>query len=100
MQKGGIVLNRRDEIIQRATRAIDVPGDLLTNTPLLEVYGNCRVLIENHHGVTGYTCCEISVCTDLGAYAIYGSQLEIVNMTKHRLVITGTIESVVLKCRR
>ena len=92
-------MNRRNEIIQHATRTIDVPGDLFPGIPLLEIYGNRRVLIENHHGVTGYTCCEISVCTDLGTYSINGNQLEIVNMTKHRLIITGIIESVMLKSR-
>ena len=93
-------MNRGNEIVQRATRAIDVPGGLFPGTPLLEIYGNRRILIENHHGVNGYSCCEISVCTDLGTYSIKGNQLEIVSMTRHRIVITGTIESVILGCRR
>ena len=93
-------MNRRNELVLRATKAIDVPADLFSGMPLLEIYGNRRVLIENHHGVTGYTCYEISVCTDLGTCSINGNQLEIVSMTKQRLVITGTIESVKLKSRR
>lgn len=93
-------MKRRNEIVRRTTEALDVPGDLFPGMPLIELYGNRRVLIENHRGVAGYTCCAISICTDLGIYLICGKHLEIVNMTKHRLVVAGTIESVTIDCRR
>lgn len=93
-------MSRQNEIMKRTARAFKTPDDLLPGVPLLELYGNCRVLIENHHGVTGYSCCEISVCTDLGTYFINGNQLEIASMTKHRLVVRGAVESVILRCRR
>lgn len=93
-------MERRNKIVERTVQALNTPDDLFPGVPLVEIYGSRRVLIENHRGVTGYNCCEISVCTKLGTYSINGNQLEIVSMTKHKLVIKGTIESVILKCRR
>ena len=100
MHEGGIVLKRRVDIIQRAALGMELPGEPILGTPLVEVYGSARVLIENHCGVTGYSACEIAVRTSTCTYCIRGNQLEIVSMTKHRLVIKGAIESVVIVNRR
>ena len=93
-------MKQRKDIVRHASEVFDMPEDLFPGTPLVELYGNHRILIENHRGVAGYSCREISVCTQLGTYLISGNKLEIVNMTKHRLVITGTILSVTLNYRR
>lgn len=89
-------MKRRVDIIQRATLGMELPGEPILGIPLVELYGNTRVLIENHRGVTGYSACEIAVRTNGCTYCIHGNQLEIVSMTKHRLVIKGTIESVAI----
>lgn len=86
--------------MQRTNNAMMLSGDLFPGLPLLEIYGNRRVLIENHCGVSGYSCCEIIVQTKQGIYSILGEHLEISSMTKHQLIITGIIESVMLKYRR
>lgn len=93
-------MKRGTDIIQRVAMGVKLPGDLIIGMPLIEIFGNCRVLVENHYGVTGYSDCEISVCTDIGTLFIRGSRLEIANMNKHRLVITGTIEAVIVTGRR
>lgn len=90
-------MKRRIGIIQHAALGMELPSEPILGMPLVEIFGNCRVLIENHSGVTGYSNCEISVCTRFGTYFISGNKLEIVNMTKYRLVITGVIESVAIK---
>lgn len=90
-------MKRRVDIIQRAALGMELPGEPILGIPLIELYGNTRVLIENHQGVTGYSACEIAVRTNSGIYCIHGNRLEIVSMTKHRLVIKGTIDSVTIK---
>ena len=92
--KGGIRMRSRDDILQRAAMRLDLSGEPVPGMPLVEIYGRCRVLIENHHGIKYYTCCEISVCTKLGEFNISGKNLEIASMTKQRLVITGEIDCV------
>ena len=71
-------------------------GEPIVGMPLVEILSNCRVLIENHRGVTSYSWGEIFVCTKLGEICIKGNKLEIANMTKYRIVITGSIESISL----
>ena len=100
IHEGGIVLKRRVDIIQQAVLGMELPGEPILGIPLVELYGNTRVLIENHCGVIGYSACEITVRTSTCAYCICGNQLEIISMTKHRLVIKGTIESLAITNRR
>ena len=92
-------MNRRKMILHRTADALDLPGDLYPSTPLLEIYGNHRVLMENHCGVAAYSSCEITVRTNVGTYSIAGDRLEICSMTKHRIIISGIIASVALKAR-
>lgn len=82
--------------IEKGFTGVERSGEPIMGMPLVEILSNRRVLIENHRGVTSYSCCEISVCTKLGEICISGSKLEIANMTKYRIVITGKIENVAL----
>ena len=61
---------------------------------LIEIYGDMRVLIENHHGIRCYSHEKILVCTCEGYIAIHGEQLNFRNMDKEKLVVTGRIFSI------
>ena len=84
----------RKELLHRAAVDIELPGEMIPGVPLVEIFGNGRVLIENHLSVIGYNCQEISVCTQCGALYIQGSKLVIARMTRYQLVITGKIDAV------
>lgn len=75
----------------------DLPGEVLPGQPLVEITGDCRVLIENHGGVTAYGCQEIHIKVSFGKVCICGSGLELARMTKQQLVITGHIHCVKLQ---
>ena len=77
-----------------------LPCDAVIGLPLVELYGNHRVLIENHSGVKSYCARKIIVRTKISDICIVGDKLEIANMSKCRLIITGEIESVLLTERR
>lgn len=62
--------------------------------PLLELYGERRVLIEHHRGVTEYGRERIQVRANYGQICICGGCLELAKMTSEQLVITGRIDSV------
>ena len=87
-------MKRRIGIAQGATLRADLPGESLGGTPLLEVLGNNRVLIENHKGITCYSNDKISINTVCGGITVHGDAMEIICMSKPRLVITGDIHSV------
>lgn len=77
----------------------DLTAELLPLQPLVEIAGEGRVLIENHHGVTAYSTACISAKVRYGTVSVYGCDLELCHLSKEQLVIAGQIERVEL-CRK
>ena len=66
-----------------------MPGELL-----IELYGNKRVLIENHCGVLEYLTDRICVKVKNDQVCVTGQGLWLSLISKERLVICGRIDSV------
>ena len=81
-------------IWEHITAATDLNAELLSKAPLVELAGNRRVLIENHHGVIQYATHEICVKTLYGHISIQGNRLELAKMTKEQLIVIGCIDCV------
>lgn len=77
----------------------DLPGESVPGQVLVEITGENRVLIENHRGVREYSRERISVNVKYGLLQVCGSFLELRCISKAHLVISGCIDSVVLKRR-
>lgn len=77
----------------------DLPDEPIPGQPLVEIIENCRVLIENHLGVSEYGASLIRVKVKFGTICISGCNLELARMTKGQLIISGVIESVKLDRR-
>ena len=58
---------------------------------LVELYGNERVLIEEHRGILAYGDDEIRVGTSFGVAVIQGMELRLCCMSRSQLVIRGRI---------
>jgi sporulation protein YqfC len=80
--------------IERLAETADLQGEAFPGQSLVEVYGDRRVLIEHHGGVTEYGREKIRVKVRYGHLCICGSCLELARMTAEQLVITGRIDSV------
>lgn len=93
-------MKQRGVWIERLTDKTDLQGEALPGQPLLELYGDRRVLIEHHGGVTEYGRERIQVHVKYGCLSISGDCLELARMTSEQLVITGRIDSVTLLRRR
>lgn len=87
-------MERHKNIMERVVQKIDLATEPVPGQPLVEIAGEHRVLIENHYGVIKYSCNEILAKVSFGYYSITGSGLELLQMTKERLVIGGCIYSV------
>lgn len=85
--------------IERLAESADLQGEAFPGQTLVEIYGERRVLIEHHGGVTEYGREKIQVKVRYGSLCVCGSCLELARMTAEQLVITGRIDSVSL-CRR
>ena len=80
----------------RLSAATDLYDEVMPGQPLVELVSDCRVLVENHMGVTEYGDNVIQVKVKFGCVCIYGANLELAVMTREQLVITGSIESIKL----
>lgn len=72
----------------------DLPGEASPGTPLVEIFGDSRVLIENHCAIVMYCCTEIRVKVKFGQICVHGCNLSLAHMTKQQLVIVGNIQDV------
>jgi len=82
--------------VYRLLMGLSLPGEIPPGWPLIEILGNQRILIENLDGVSCYDRCTVTVKVRFGAVCVTGDQLELRQMTKSQLVITGKIYGVSL----
>lgn len=87
-------MKQRENILTKMASAVDLDAEPIPKLPLIEIAGHCRVLIENHLGVTQYGTEEIGVKVQYGYIQIIGSGLKLARMTKEQLVVTGNIGGV------
>lgn len=71
-----------------------LPSESFPHNPVIEVLGCRRVFVENHKGIAEYGCCRIAINVNYGQICITGQQLELAEMTRVSLVVTGIIDSV------
>lgn len=74
-------------------------ADTLPGQPVVEIAGDKRVLVECHQGVLAYSRERIQVKVRYGCLCICGCNLEMLHMTKEKLIIYGRIDSVQLQRR-
>lgn len=93
-------MKQRKGWIERLADTTDLQGEAFPGQPLVELFGERRVLIEHHCGVTEYGRERIQVRMKYGYLTVCGSCLELARMTGEQLVITGRIDSINLIRRR
>lgn len=69
---------------------------IATKQPLVELTGHNRVLIENHLGVLAYSLQEIQVKVSYGTLCVAGCDLQILQLSREQLVISGKIDTIKL----
>ena len=64
------------KIFNRLTSVSDLQDEPLPRFPLVEIVGDCRVLIERHMGITEYGKERILVKVRMGQICVCGAELE------------------------
>ena len=75
---------------------MELADEILPGQTIIEVIGEGRVLIEGHRGVSAYSDEEVSVNTRFGVVKIVGCNLKLSQMNDIRLIIAGTVSSILL----
>ena len=83
-------------ILQRIAEGADLAGERIPGQSLVELSGDCRVLIENHCGVIEYSRERIGIGVKFGQVTVCGCGLELCRMTREQLIICGRIDTISL----
>lgn len=86
--------------MERIADTADLQGEAMPGQPLVEIFGERRVLIEHHAGVTEYGREKIQVKMRYGCLCVCGGGLELTRMSAEQLIISGRIDSVSIIRRR
>lgn len=89
-------MRKREKISERLPLKLDLAGEPIQRQQLVEIFGNSRLIVENHRGVVQYEHCRICIKTGNGIIEVHGQTLELAKMSKEQLVIVGRIERVCL----
>ena len=92
-------MDRQRHLLDRFVENMDLTGEPIPGQPVLELAGDSRILVENHLGITQYCCDKICVKMKFGYIAVCGRSLELAQMTREQLVITGQIDAVTIHRR-
>lgn len=82
---------------QKLTEGMDLTGETLPGMTIAELAGDRRVLIEGHRGVTEYCRERVTVKVGYGWLCISGCGLELRQMSKQQLVVSGRIDGIQLR---
>jgi len=87
-------MGRKETILEKTSAALDIPGDILTGLPRIELLGDREMRMENHKGILAYGSEEIHVSGGKLVVRVKGRELELRAMDPAQLLITGQIDGV------
>ncbi len=86
-------MDRKESLLERASQALDLPGDAVAGLPRIELLGDRELRMEYHKGILAYGTEEIHISGGKMVVRVKGSGLELKSMNPTELLITGQILS-------
>lgn len=87
-------MERKESFLEKTSAVLDIPGDILTGLPRVELLGDRELRMENHKGILAYGSEEIHVSGGKLVVRVRGNDLELRAMDPAQLLITGRIAAV------
>ena len=84
----------KSSLMQKLTEGVDLLDEMIPGVPVVEIAGECRVLIEQHKGMVEFSREQICAKVCYGLICVLGAELKLDHMSQHRLVISGQIDCV------
>ena len=91
-----MVVAGKEGWLARASRMLDLPGDVVAGLPRIELIGSGELRMEQHRGILAYGPEEIHISGGKLVIRVRGSGLELRAMDPTQLLITGQITSLEL----
>ena len=86
-----------NKLKQKISEVMNIPDELITDSPKIELESNRRVWIENYRGIVEYSDELIRVNTTDFMMVIVGNGFTIFSVTLEDLCVEGNITSVEFK---
>lgn len=86
-------MDRKESLLERASQALELPGDALAGLPRIELLGDRELRMEYHKGILAYGAEEIHISGGKMLVRVKGADLELKSMNPTELLITGQIVS-------
>ncbi len=86
-------MERKESLLERASQALDLPGDAVAGLPRIELLGDRELRMEYHRGILAYGTEEIHISGGKLVVRVRGTGLELRSMNPAELLITGQILS-------
>ena len=87
-------MEREHGFLQKISRKIDLPSEILSSDPTVELKGRSEAIVIQHKGILEYTPQRIQIASRAGCICICGQNLDISLMNRERVAVFGQIESV------
>lgn len=85
---------RENNMLDHVAELFDLPADVVTGMPRLEMIGSRQLYVEHHAGILAYSQERIDANTAAGVLRVRGSGLTLLAMTAGELRIGGEIAAV------
>lgn len=76
---------------ENITTNLDLPDEIILNVPLITILGRSKISIENFKNILEYSNEKIRINTSCGILKIEGSNLLLMELTKTKLLIKGSL---------
>ena len=84
-------MRKREKVKREITAALALPKEIVLNLPLITLYGNEELNLENYKGIVEYTNERIRISTSKGVLKIEGRSLLLKQVTSENISVTGSI---------
>ncbi|MEA5142749.1 MAG: YabP/YqfC family sporulation protein [Oscillibacter sp.] len=92
MEQYGKQTERKARVMEK----LDLPVDLVTDLPRMEMTGDREFYMEHHRGILSYSTETVDINGGALMVRLTGQNLQLVAMTESELRVCGTIEKMEL----
>lgn len=82
---------RKAGVLERFSRALDLPADVVAGLPRMNIIGGNEILIENHKGILLYNDTDIHVSGGNVVLKLHGDGMSVTAMNATELLISGRL---------
>lgn len=87
-------MRRRNKTLSRLNKILEMPPEIVSNTPKISIIGFEEMLIENYKNIIEYEEFYVKINTHIGIININGLNLKLMQMNQDDIRITGRIDSI------